>query len=166
MLTKEDKFTDYLKFKGLKFTPQRQLILEEVFSLHKHFDVDQLYEKLRKKGKYLSQATIYRTLPLLVESNLIKETLHCQGKTGRKPLSLAPGKVSYEHIFGHDHHDHMVCIKCGKIIEFKEEKIERLQEEVCQRFGFKPVEHRLGIRGYCQKCYETTGEHRLNPKSQ
>lgn len=152
--TKEGKFTDYLKFKELKFTPQRQLILEEVFSIHSHFDVDQLYEKLRKKDKYLSRATIYRTLPLLVKSKLIKETLHCQGKTGRKSSILAPGKVSYEHIFGHDHHDHLLCIKCGKIIEFKEEKIEKLQDSVCKKYDFKPVEHRLGIRGYCRKCQE------------
>jgi len=134
------KFRDYLESKGLKFTPERRAILEEVFSLHKHFDADQLYESLRKRDEHLSRATIYRTLPLLVESNLIREVFHCQDK------------ISYEHIFGHEHHDHIICIKCGKIVEFKDDRIERLQEEICKRYGFRPVEHRLGIKGYCKEC--------------
>jgi len=135
-----EKFKNFLKSKGLKFTPERKTILEGVFSLHKHFDTEELYEKLRKQGKHLSRATIYRTLPLLVESDLIRETLRCQER------------VSYEHTFGHTHHDHLLCIGCGKIIEFKEEKIERLQEAICKKYGFKTVEHRLGIKGYCRKC--------------
>ncbi|GAG53227.1 unnamed protein product, partial [marine sediment metagenome] len=100
------KFDEHLAQKGLKFTPARRTILKGAFSSHKHFDTDTLYEKLRAKGENISRATIYRTLPLLAESGLVKETLRCQGK------------VSYEHIFGHEHHDHMVCIKCGKVIEF------------------------------------------------
>ena len=140
MFTPQDKFRDYLKEKGLKFTPERETVLREIFSLHKHFDVDEIYLKVHKKDKRLSRATIYRTLPLLVESGLIVETFRCLGKG------------SYEHIFGHPHHDHMVCIKCGKIIEFSNKKIERLQEEVCKKYGFKSIEHRLGIKGYCRKC--------------
>ncbi|MEW6618890.1 MAG: Fur family transcriptional regulator [bacterium] len=140
MMTKEEIFRDYLNQKGLKFTPEREVVLEEVFSTHKHFDVDQLYDRLRKRDEHISRATIYRTLPLLVESNLIKETFRYQGR------------ASYEHTFGHDHHDHLFCIECGKVIEFKEEQIERLQDEICKRYGFEPVEHRLGIRGYCKMC--------------
>ena len=140
MVSPESKFRDYLKERELKFTPERKIILKAVFSLHKHFDTEQLYEKLPRAKKSISRATIYRTLPLLVESDLIRETLRCQGR------------VSYEHIFGHPHHDHMICIKCGKVIEFREEKIEKLKEEICKRYGFEPVEYRLGIRGYCKKC--------------
>jgi len=140
METYEDEFKNYLRKNGLKFTPERQLILKGVLSLHKHFDIDQLWEKLHQKDNRLSRATIYRTLPLLVDCNLIQETLRCQGR------------VHYEHIFGHKHHDHMVCIKCGKVIEFRNEEIERLQEEVCKKYHFKPVDHRLGIRGYCEEC--------------
>ena len=146
MISKEDKFRDYLKSKGLKFTPERQVILKGVFSLHRHFDAEELYEGLRKQGGHLSRATIYRTIPLLVESGLIKETLRCQGR------------VSYEHIFGHGHHDHMVCMKCGRVIEFREERIERLQEVICKKYGFRSVEHRLGIKGYCRACYRSPGD--------
>ena len=140
MITVEKKFRAYLKDKGLKFTPEREEILETVFSLHKHFDVDELYDILRARGKNISRATIYRTIPLLIESHLIQETLHCTGNT------------KYEHVYGHEHHDHLVCIKCGNIIEFCDDRVEKLQEEICSKYKFKAVEYRLGIKGYCEKC--------------
>ena len=135
-----DIFSRYLKEHKLKFTPERKLILNEVFSHHTHFDADELYMKLRKKSRHISLASVYRTIPLLIESGLLKESLRAHGR----------GK--YEHTFGHEHHDHMICIKCGRIIEFKENKIEKLQDEVCRKYSFKPTEHRLGIRGYCSRC--------------
>ncbi len=140
MTIAEDKFRNYLKMKGLKFTPERRMILKAVLSLHTHFDVDQLYEQLRKENGDISRATIYRTFPLLLDSGIIEKTLLCRDK------------IKYEHIFGHRHHDHMVCIGCGKIVEFRDEKIERLQKAVCKKYSFKPVEHKLGIRGYCKEC--------------
>ena len=143
MNTCEGIFRNYLKERGLKFTPERQLILKTVFSLHQHFDIDQLWERLHRKDRRLSRATIYRTLPLLIDSGLIQETFRCQEK------------VSYEHTFGHKHHDHMLCLKCGKVIEFRDERIEKLQEAVCKKYGFKVIQHRLGIRGYCEKCQKT-----------
>jgi len=142
LTTAVEKFRAYLKRKGLKFTPEREAILETLLSLHGHFGVEELHEILRGRGEKISRATIYRTLPLLVESRLIQETLRCTGDT------------KYERIYGHEHHDHLVCIGCGKIIEFFDERIENLQEEVCRRYEFEPVEHRLGIRGYCRECRE------------
>ena len=136
----EKKFRESLREKGLKFTPERRTILEGVFSLHGHFDADQLYERLKKQNRRLSHASIYRTFPLLVKRNLISEALSCQGR------------ASYEHILGHRHHDHMVCVECGRIIEFENGEIERLQNEACRKYGFVPVAHKLGIRGYCRKC--------------
>jgi len=136
----EHKFKKYLKQKSLKFTSERRSILEAIFSLHAHFDVDQLYEKLRELGKGTSRATVYRTIPLLIKGGFIKETLHCQGR------------VRYEHIYGHQHHDHLICLGCGKVIEFSNRKIEHLQKEMCKKNDFVPIEHRLGIKGYCRKC--------------
>ncbi|OIO72116.1 MAG: transcriptional repressor [Elusimicrobia bacterium CG1_02_37_114] len=140
MTTTKEIFREYLKRKGLKITPERNAVLETIFSFHKHFNVDELYDLLRKQNKSISHASIYRTLPLLIESGLVSESLRCQGR------------VSYEHIFGHDHHDHLICIKCGRIIEFKDNRIEKLQKEVCKKYKFEPSEHKLGIRGYCNKC--------------
>lgn len=142
MITEDQKFEEFLKLKELKYTSERKLILKVIFSFHKHFDVEELFEKLREQGNNVSRATIYRTIPLLIQSGLITETLHCQDKT------------SYENIFNKKHHDHLVCINCGKIIEFYNEKIEKLQEEVCRQHNFVPIEHRLGIKGYCEDCYK------------
>ena len=133
-------FKGFLKEKGLKFTPEREIVLKEVFSFHRHFDAEKLYQKLYGKKERISRASVYRTLPLLVKAGLIAETLRCQGKT------------SYEHIYGHGHHDHMLCIGCGKVIEFRSDKLEKLQNDICRAHGFRPVEHRLGIKGYCRDC--------------
>lgn len=137
MTTPEIKLKNYLKSRGLRFTPERKIILKKIFSLHEHFDVEKLYEKLNKQ---ISRATIYRTLSLLVKSGLVKELFRCQEKT------------SFEHVFGHKHHDHMLCLNCNRIIEFREEKIEKLQKEICKKYNFTPIEHRLTIKGYCKKC--------------
>ncbi|MFH1784612.1 MAG: transcriptional repressor [bacterium] len=136
----EEKFSSFLKQKGLKFTPERKVILKEVFSLNDHFDADDLYDRLRYQGEKISRATIYRTLPLLVENGLISEALRQKGKS------------NYELIYGHEHHDHMVCMNCGRIIEFRDDTIEALQEKICSRYNFQALNHRLGIRGYCTAC--------------
>ncbi len=142
MINAEQKFEEFLKSKELKYTSERKSIVKAMFSFYKHFDVEELFEKMRKQGNHISRATIYRTIPLLLKSGLITETLRCQDK------------ISYENIFNKKHHDHLVCVNCGKIIEFYNEKIEKLQEEVCRQHNFVPIEHRLGIKGYCEDCYK------------
>jgi Fur family ferric uptake transcriptional regulator len=142
LITTKQKFEEFLKSKEFKYTSERKLILNATLSFHNHFDVEELFERLRKQGNNVSRATIYRTIPLLIQSGLITETLHCQDKT------------SYENIFNKKHHDHLVCVKCGKTIEFFDERIEKLQEEVCRQHNFVPTEHRLGIKGYCEDCYK------------
>jgi len=140
MKPENDKFKQFLQTQGLKLTPERREILSGAFSLHTHFDAERLYDTLRERGSRLSRATVYRTLPLLVDSGLIRETLRCEGKS------------SYEHTYGHEHHDHLLCVNCGKIIEFCEDNINRLRDAICRQHDFEPVECRLGIRGLCKKC--------------
>lgn len=133
-------FKMYLVKKGLKLTSERERILEEVFSRHDHFDAEALFQAFRDRGEGVSRATIYRTLFLLVESGLVKEAMRCGER------------VFYEHIYGHKSHGHMVCIKCGKIIEFENDKIEKIKKGVCDEHEFEPTEFRFGIRGYCKDC--------------
>ena len=140
MINQKLVFKNYLKSKGLKFTPERRLILEGIFSLSGHFDIEKLYNKLHRETGEISLATIYRTIPHLIESGLIREVMRCHDRP------------QYEKSSGYPHHDHLVCIRCGKIFEFRDNEIEKLQDRVCQRYGFKPIEHRLGIRGYCRSC--------------
>lgn len=140
MSLEEKKFKNYLQKRGLKFTPQRKTILREVFSTHKHFRADDIFLRVTQKRTCISRASVYRTIELLVKSGLLRQVI-----SGEKHRH-------YEHTFGHDHHDHLFCLGCGKVIEFKRERIEKLQEEVCRQHGFKPLEHRLQILGYCNKC--------------
>ena len=122
----EDKiFKEFLEKKGLKFTKERAAVLKDVFSTHNHFDPDELLIKMRKKGIRVSKASIYRTLPLLLECGLVEQ------------VEKMDKHAHYEHTFGHGHHDHLICIKCGRIISLFSEKLERLQEKLCKK---KPSE--------------------------
>ena len=133
-------FARYLKEKGLKTTRERTTLLEEIFSTHRHFDADDLVSRMRERGKKISRATVYRTLDLLYECGLV----------GR--VRLNEEKYRYERLRRGEHHDHLVCQMCGKVIEFIEPRIEELQDEVCRRHDFVPVSHAHHIRGTCSPC--------------
>lgn len=137
----EDKiFKEFLEKKGVKFTKERAAVLKEVFSIHNHFDPDELLIKMRKKGIRVSKASIYRTLPLLLECGLVEQ------------VEKIDKHAHYEHTFGHGHHDHLICIKCGRVISLFSEKLERLQEKLCKKENFRCVSHTLEMKGYCEKC--------------
>jgi len=138
-----EQVRDFLRHKSLQCTRQREHILHEVLASEGHFDADDLCERLRRRHLRVSRATVYRTLPLLEEGGLIRQVFR------------VGGRVQYE--LRAPHHDHMLCIRCGKTIEFKDERIEDLQRDVCDRHGFKPIEHRMGIRGICRACRRRTG---------
>jgi len=140
MNKQEGAFTRFLKSRGLRFTLERRIILRAIVSIAGHFDVESLFDWLKENNENISRATIYRAIPLFIDSGIIKESLRCYDR------------INYECSFDNDHHDHLICIKCGAIIEFKDEKIEELQERVCKKYNFKPKEHKLGIRGFCNKC--------------
>lgn len=137
----EDKiFKEFLEKKGLKFTKERAAVLKEVFSTHNHFDPDELLIKMRKKGIRVSKASIYRTLPLLLECGLIEQVLKVDKH------------AHYEHTFGHGHHDHLICLRCGKVMQIFSEKLEKLQEQLCKKKNFRCVSHTLEMKGYCERC--------------
>jgi len=136
----EKLFSQYLKTKGLKLTSPRRVILDTIFSHHRHFNVDALYEVIRKDHKNVSRATIYRTMPLLVESGLIKQSLRCQSKD------------HYEHTYGHDDHLHFLCIKCGNIIEVGSSDIEKALNKLAKQNDFEINDYNLGAKGICKNC--------------
>ena len=139
-MNEHEIFRKFLKSEGLRFTPERAIILEEAFSIHEHFEAEDLVFSIRRHGHRVSKATVYRTLALLVQCGLLREVIFGERHS------------HYEHVFGHKHHDHLICLKCGKIIEFSEETIERLQKSVCAQYRFEPVRHRLEITGTCEDC--------------
>ena len=101
-----DTFEAFLRSRGLRLTKQRKLIFDEVFSLDGHLDADRIASKLKDAHKNASRATVYRTLDLLAEAGLAKR------------VRLTANNMVYEPIRTGEHHDHMVCLRCGKIIEF------------------------------------------------
>jgi len=135
-----DLFRSFISKKGLRNTPEREAIISEIFSYHDHFDVDELYLRLRQKGSKISKASIYRNIPLIMECGLIKE------------VWLENGHMHYEHIYGHKHHCHMRCVRCGKVIEFVEKALEEIARRLSKENDFQVIDHRMDITGYCSDC--------------
>ncbi len=134
-------FERFLRRRSLKLTPQRERIFERVFSTHDHFSAETLYRWLGlEEGPAVSRATVYRTLGLLVEGGFLES------------LDAGSGELLYEHVLGHRHHDHILCIDCGRIEEFSDERIEDLQREAAQRKGFSLLYHNLRLFGTCAAC--------------
>ncbi len=136
----EREFETFIRRKGLKLTSQRRRILKRVFATNRHFTAEEIHEAFRRGRDDVSRATVYRTLSLLVEGGFL-DMLELGGDTKR-----------YEHILGREHHDHLMCVRCGHVIEFQEERIEELQEQVAKEHGFHISSHSLRIFGNCKKC--------------
>jgi Fur family transcriptional regulator, ferric uptake regulator len=134
------RFAEFLRNEGLRFTQDRRLILAEVFAVHGHFEAEGIVAGLKRKSLHVSRASVYRTLPLLVESGMLRQVYSSEKHS------------HYEHIFGHEHHDHLVCTKCGRTMDFLEPKIEELQEFICRTHDFHPTSHKLEITGVCSSC--------------
>lgn len=139
------RFDGFLRKRRLKLTAQRQRILDFVFSTHEHFTAEGLLRWMQDEpgegeDAQVSRATVYRTLSLLAEGGFIGSV-----DNGR-------GEVMYEHLLGHEHHDHIFCTECGRIVEFRNEAIERLQEEVAREHGFSLTDHSLRLEGVCSGC--------------
>jgi Fur family ferric uptake transcriptional regulator len=109
-------FQNFLLENNLKFTEQRRLILEIFLATETHASVEELYDKIKRKYPDIGHTTVYRTLKLFAECGLAKE------------LRFSDGVSRYEHLFGHDHHDHLICTQCGKLIEVVDPEIEALQQ--------------------------------------
>jgi len=133
-------FEKYLVSKGLKLTKPRKIILNTVFATHEHFNIDELYDQIRKKHKDVSRATIYRTIPLLVKSGLIKQSIRCLAKD------------HYEHTYGHNRHLHLICEKCGKIIEVESKEAESILNKLAKIHSFDIKEYNVGAKGLCREC--------------
>ncbi|MDB6023796.1 MAG: fur [Verrucomicrobiales bacterium] len=136
----KDKFIAFLEEKSLRITSQRLAIIDTVFSTEEHFTAEQLLEWSRKKDKSVSRATVYRTLPLLTESGLVREM-----DFGKDYKFYDPNYAQ------HPNHNHIICQDCEKIVEFEDEKISRLENEISHKLGFSVKSQRLQITGSCDE---------------
>ena len=136
----KDKFREFMLDKGLKSTRQREAILDEFLRVGSHISTEELYLRLRRKNPRIGYATVHRTLKLFAECG-IAEQRH-----------FGDGQARYEASDLDEHHDHLICVTCGKIVEFEDPRIERLQEEVARQHGFSIERHRLELYGCCESC--------------
>jgi len=139
-LTARKRFLDFLAGKKLRITAQRQAIIDTVFNTEEHFTAEQLLAWSRKKDKSVSRATVYRTLPLLTESGLVREM-----DFGKDCKFYDPNYAD------HPNHNHLICQDCEKIVEFEDKKIEKLEKEISRHLGFSVKSHRLQITGSCEE---------------
>jgi Fur family ferric uptake transcriptional regulator len=139
-----DTLRKYLKTKGNhRATPERFAVLDAVLQSQGHFDAEGLYYRMISNGAKVSKATVYNTLELLQECGLVSK------------YRFAENTSRYEKAFGRPHHHHMICLECGDIIEFVNEKLGRIQEDVCRDKNFTPQSSTLQIFGVCSRCRKT-----------
>jgi Fur family transcriptional regulator, ferric uptake regulator len=132
-------FHSRLRERGLKSTGQRDDIAQVFFDLSRHVSAEELYAEVRKINPHVGYATIYRTLKLLKECELLYER------------HFDEGQARYE-VAGDHHHDHFICNRCGKIIEFENDAIEEMQEDIAERLGVTLTHHKMELYGLCADC--------------
>lgn len=135
-----DLLKKHARARGLKWTQQRELIASTFFGHGSHMSAEQLHEAVKKRDAKVGYSTVYRTLKLIVSAGLGSV------KTFREQKALFEPEAAGEH------HDHIVCLRCGKILEFENPSIERLQRQVARDKDFEIRDHRLVLYGYCSSC--------------
>lgn len=136
----KDELGRYMAERGLKSTRQRSLIVDTFFSLGGHLSVEELWGKVRSQDAKVSVATVYRTMKLLSECGLA----HAR--------NFGDGQTRYEAAVGRHHHDHLICTRCGTIVEFENDRIEALQDAVAKKHSFKVTSHKMELYGLCSNC--------------
>ncbi|HBF39578.1 MAG TPA: transcriptional repressor [Firmicutes bacterium] len=136
----EDILTEYLKKKDLKLTGQRKIILDAFLGVECHVTAEELYEIIKHNNPEIGVATVYRTLKILCEAGLANE------------VKFSDKVTHYEHLFDHQHHDHLICVKCGQYTEVCDPEIEELQQKLAERNKFKVLRHRMELYGICKNC--------------
>jgi Fur family ferric uptake transcriptional regulator len=136
----KERLTEYLEKKGLRKTRERYAVLDEIFSLNKHFDIESLFDYMKSKNHQISRATLYNTINLLVESKLIVKH------------NYDNNTAIFEKNNEQSEHHHIICNQCGKIIEFSNSKIDSICSSISEKLNFSVQYHLLYLYGTCNEC--------------
>lgn len=139
-MNKYSVLKEALKDSGLRYTQQRQTVWDELCSTSDHRDAEDIYVTLVRNGLSVSRATVYRTIEVLVKKGLAKK------------LDIGDGRSRYEMRQDNSHHDHLICVNCGRIEEFVDMRIEELQKDIAVRNSFILKTHKLQLYGLCRDC--------------
>ena len=145
MKTPREKYSEYLGRHAQSLDPEREAVLDAVFENHHHFTVDELAGAVGMPAA--GAPALIDVLDEMVEAGLIRK------------VYFGGAAVNYEHVHGHVHHDHLYCLGCGKIVEFRNDAIERLQDEIAREHGFHVVRHSQQIVGLCDQCQKRDVPH-------
>jgi Fur family ferric uptake transcriptional regulator len=140
MTEEQEVFLQHIQKKGLKRTAQRDLILDMFLRTEAHLSSEDLYRLVQKQDPTIGQTTVYRTLKLLTEAGLARE------------VRFGDGVTHYEHHYKHQHHDHMICSECGRVIEFFSAELEAIQDAMAAKHRFQITQHLLRMIGICAEC--------------
>ncbi|HPO49777.1 MAG TPA: transcriptional repressor [Spirochaetota bacterium] len=140
MTQEKEVYYDYLSSKNIKHSKQRENILDVFLNAEEHLTIQELFEIVKKENKNVGVATVYRAMKIFCDAGLADE------------INLGDGNKRYEHKYNHKIHSHLICVKCGKLIEFCDERMEDIQSDVCSKFNFEPRDRRLQIYGVCEFC--------------
>jgi Fur family ferric uptake transcriptional regulator len=140
MTEEKEVLLKHIQKRGLKRTAQRDLILDVFLRTEEHLSSEDLYRLVQAEDPTVGHTTVYRTLKLLTDAGLARE------------VRFGDGRTHYEHNYKHQHHDHMICTECGKIIEFFSAELEALQDQMAAKHKFEVTQHLLRIIGVCAEC--------------
>ncbi len=154
MTEEKEVFLKHIQKAGLKRTAQRDLILDVFLRTEKHLSSEDLYNLVKQEDPTIGHTTVYRTLKLLTEAGLARE------------VRFGDNRTHYEHNYKHQHHDHMICTECGKIIEFFSAELEALQDAIAAKHKFQVSQHLLRLLGVCADCRRHAREQKTETGAQ
>ena len=135
-------FRRYCVQKRMRYTPEREMIIQEIYTSEGHFNVDQLFSRIHRRNSRtkIAKTSIYRSIPYFLNAGLLRESI------------AEAGQVIYERTLGQFEHDHFRCVGCGKLVEFYSRELEAAQKKICEKENFKVLWRTNVINGYCPGC--------------